>query len=74
MDLQCKIEPQNHSTVIHSSHVWSAHMDTYVVPALQEINDLGGSISVVIKKVGSGDRLSKFKFHFSHLLAMYVKP
>ena len=42
--MQCKIMPQNHITAIHSSHMCT-HMDKYIVPALQEINDLGGSIA-----------------------------
>lgn len=78
--MQCQMEPQDHIDAVHSSHnTWSAHTCTYTHVHTHSTYTIASPWSsrqyiIVVKGLDSGDRLPKFKPHFSHLLVVYVKP
>ena len=74
--MQCQMEPQDHISAIHSSHdMWKIHMHVHIHSTYTK----GGLQSsrqniIVVRCLDSGAELPKFKFHFSLLLVVSVKP
>lgn len=68
MLMLCKMEPQKHINAIHSSPNMWVHVRTHTQCLHYSKSVSGRQSSIVVKGLDSGDRLPKFKSHFSHLL------